>query len=366
MAEISLAQSSAKKVSKTTIGFQSNIQYTRAVAAFAVLLYHTGHYYKAVTGDGRFEFIFPPIYGSAGVAVFFAISGYLMARIALKQTATEFLFRRINRIYPTLIIATFCMFWLLSPAARAAYNPVAILLIPIGKTPYPLSVEWTLVHEMLFYIVIFFMILTGQQRRIPVLALSWLALLLLIYFSGFKYPSGVLQNIIHLPLMPANIGFTLGLLIPVALKFKIHWAVWLAGGATALLYAAKQPVLPMTVLSGFATASILTALLKIQLPIHGLAHSVFEKLGDWSYAIYLIHAPLMLLFFRQTHTVLSGWSAILGAVLFITVFASLLGVLDIRLHNITRNLSAHLSKRFLAVFSAVFLAIYFGVAIYYL
>ena len=86
----------------------NNIQALRAYAAISVAIFHT-------------DFIFPHMrtFGSFGVATFFVISGYIMARISrtrVQGSSSEFFFRRrLLRIVPPYWFFTeyfFCMAYL--------------------------------------------------------------------------------------------------------------------------------------------------------------------------------------------------------------------------------------------------------------
>jgi peptidoglycan/LPS O-acetylase OafA/YrhL len=89
----------------STYSFNENLQYLRAIAALAVMLFHAAHYVHGYLGPGLYD-VFHHFLGLYGVAIFFALSGYLMAILAGKQSAHHFLASRIARIYPAMWIAT--------------------------------------------------------------------------------------------------------------------------------------------------------------------------------------------------------------------------------------------------------------------
>jgi exopolysaccharide production protein ExoZ len=74
------------------------IQYLRAFAAIFVLLYHASLFVGQATGDNYFSAIFNGRFGVYGVALFFSISGYLMAELAQRADAATFLARVIGSI----------------------------------------------------------------------------------------------------------------------------------------------------------------------------------------------------------------------------------------------------------------------------
>ncbi len=98
-----------------------------------MLLYHASHYLAELKGDGRFLAIFGGFFGAYGVALFFALSGYLMARVLERDDPARFLLKRIVRIYPLmlLVIALFALLFLAIGRARGV-NLLALTLVPSG------------------------------------------------------------------------------------------------------------------------------------------------------------------------------------------------------------------------------------------
>jgi exopolysaccharide production protein ExoZ len=138
----------------------ASIQTFRAIAANAVVLAHLatietkyGHGFGLLPKWVNFA-------GWSGVHFFFIISGFVMTLIAERSNWTGFLGARVLRIYPvywiytSLVLAVF----LIVPAvvnSSYAHPPSTLksyLLWPKDVGPL-LSVGWTLIHEMYFYLV---------------------------------------------------------------------------------------------------------------------------------------------------------------------------------------------------------------------
>ena len=81
-----------------------HLHYLRGLAAVFVVLYHCSEYLRAYRGDDRFLSIFGGFFGAFGVAVFFAISGYLIAEVLRRDDPARFVMSRIARIYPLMLI----------------------------------------------------------------------------------------------------------------------------------------------------------------------------------------------------------------------------------------------------------------------
>ncbi len=83
-----------------------NLQWLRAVAALLVVVYHASGHLAFEFGDDRFAEVFNHRFGILGVAIFFAISGALMADILKTTQPADFLIHRILRIYPIFLVAS--------------------------------------------------------------------------------------------------------------------------------------------------------------------------------------------------------------------------------------------------------------------
>jgi peptidoglycan/LPS O-acetylase OafA/YrhL len=180
------------------------IQYLRAFAAIFVLLYHASLFVGQATGDNYLASIFNGRFGVFGVALFFAISGYLMAELAQRTDAATFLAHRVIRLYP--------IFWILAlgksvlfgtkGAVFFFFNLSALALMPMGEIIYPLGIEWTLVFEIIFYLMVAAVMFVGAARYIHIFGAVWLvAILARMYFFPDVYNSN-LPTLMYLPLSP--------------------------------------------------------------------------------------------------------------------------------------------------------------------
>src|SRR5262245_45669982 len=145
------------------------IQMLRALAALAIVFYHAQ--YDAETLAARFGLAYQPsslMPWSAGVDVFFVISGFIMVHTSRKLFATAegsrvFLGRRIARIIPIywLLTTLYAALALLAPAVLNNDAPSlgeivkSYLFIPFarpnGQIHPVLLLGWTLNYEMFFY-----------------------------------------------------------------------------------------------------------------------------------------------------------------------------------------------------------------------
>ncbi len=287
------------------------IQYLRGLCAMAVLIDHAAamasfdKYFGQRLLDGVLE------YGALGVDIFFAISGFIIAIIALSDHTLEpaidrktFFWKRFARIVPTMWVAILSYAVLRHIGSTTIADPWAyvraFLLVPWGDVD-PNQI-WTLRHEAIFYILFAISFLGRGAMRLLLIAwfVSPLAIALaeqLEWIAAARRDSlpALLFSDVNLDF---GAGFLLGVLrlrwfgtrqfrlpvhpFPVLLLLTLGT---IAGGVMA------QGVLPpvlarlvMAILSGLLVAiAAYAACPRDRLTAFG------ELLGNASYSIYLFH-----------------------------------------------------------------------------
>lgn len=275
-----------------------SIQYLRAVAALTVVVYHALQW-----RTGGFDV------GRAGVDVFFVISGVIMWTVTAGRAVSPiaFLWRRVTRVAPlywlaSLAVAAIALAWPgFLPQVLADWRHLALSLAfiphldPRGR-PFPLLPPgWSLNYEAVFYLV-FALALAGPAHRrawtvtvglIAIVAAGFLATVP-IYILGanpmlLQFAAGLWLGVAHarrrLPSRPWGYGLILLALAGFALVqrsglFTELWrpmlwglpACLLVAGALTLEQAGGVPDWPW-----------------------------IRRLGDASYAIYLLHLPAVAL-----------------------------------------------------------------------
>jgi|GEM_PF-683211 peptidoglycan/LPS O-acetylase OafA/YrhL len=350
------AASSETKRSSPTI---YPLQYLRAIAAFAVVLCHASYYVKEIRGDGRMWVMFDRS-GYLGVVLFFAISGYLMARLAENSTGLRFLAHRLIRIYPIYWLCIFAVLlveWIFGQPAWI--GNAALLLIP-GARSYVLGVEWTLPFELTFYSIVFGIIVVGMRRAIPVIALAWIFLIEMLYWWRPELQRGQFPPLFHLPLDLYSVPFAAGLLVPYILrKGLIGASAPLIGIGLLVAYEAMKPV-SLGLSSAFAgigsmflvAYAVHIGTTRSSAPIRPLA-----ALGDWSYALYLIHVPIIRALCHIMPTsvpTMQLWFAAVG----IPIIACILfGKIDLAMYRALKIRVDRLGRRSLMLLAVVFVGL---------
>jgi exopolysaccharide production protein ExoZ len=170
-----------------------SIQYLRAVAALAIVFYHARDQFPG------FQAVFPSSIGSAGVDIFFAVSGFIMVFITDlgDRNVPKFIWNRIIRIVPlywcysmlTILLLVFAAGLFRGNALTWQHVILSLLFIPHQNpgtmTISPLvKVGWTLDYEMFFYFIFAMSMLVNYRRRI---LLTCAGLLLLVTIGAFQF-----------------------------------------------------------------------------------------------------------------------------------------------------------------------------------
>lgn len=283
----------------------ASVQVLRGLAALLVVAFHLqiieGKYGHGVAVLPRFT-----RFADAGVDLFFVISGFVMATIAVGSydsiaSAKRFLVRRVWRIMPpywfytTLVVVLMAV----SPGiANSSYQNQSILasymLWPQAQLPV-LTVGWTLIHEMYFYLMMAAMIALCREKFVPGILLAWAGLVLSAQLAPYpdvpwmavvsnamtlEFIAGALVGIYwrQLPGFLARPCFAFG-----ALAFVLMMPTLESAGVQAV-----GPGMRTLLFGTSATLVVLGAVLSEK---HGRLRTPdwLSAIGDSSYSLYLSH-----------------------------------------------------------------------------
>jgi peptidoglycan/LPS O-acetylase OafA/YrhL len=281
----------------------TTLQVGRGLAAFAVVLYHAD---GCLGSSVYFNRPFFPIFvggGMAGVEFFFVLSGFIILYAHFRDLGRpdrlgNYISKRFFRIYPPvwIILLLVLPFYLFMPGlnrlepvdGRTIVSSFAIL--PVAGERDFLAVEWSLYHEVLFYVV--FALVIWRLRLGLIVAGIWV---LLSPFSSIwwpSFPAGFLFSNYHL-------FFALG-----AAAFLLHRREGLKHPRTALLVgglifaggwglAAFDETLSrqlVTDVLAIGSALVILGAVTLERLSPGLRMPwTLTFLGDASYALYLTH-----------------------------------------------------------------------------
>lgn len=272
------------------------IQYLRGIAAIAVAIHHmaiqipVSQYVEDITSQF-----------SAGVDLFFVISGFVIAWSLIRNPALSpaaFFVRRLVRILPLywLITAMMVAVLLIAPQAMRtarlewAHALASFLFIP-SRNPAtgafePLAIPgWTLNYEMAFYLVFAIAIWAGRGVNGRVLVLAGLTLVAAVALGQWFQTSGVARFYTSPIVLEFGSGMALGWLARSRRAVDSPILSGIALLAMVALFWPEQSV-DMAIWQRGIPATIIVAVAAwIAVP----EHPVLRTLGDASYSIYLSH-----------------------------------------------------------------------------
>jgi peptidoglycan/LPS O-acetylase OafA/YrhL len=270
----------------------------RGVAALSVVLFH----FSVIPFEGN-----PGPVTSAwrtfwsrgylGVAVFFALSGYCIARSWLKASGwRDFASRRIRRIYPPYWASLAVLLAL--AAARKVFtgaNDVAVLprtalafaaTATLATTPFSSIgtmnwVYWTLTCEVLFYLVLT-LILASPRFRVGILTAAHIAFCALAA-GAVPPPVGPLFFLNYWPL------FGTGVALALLAEYRTQACLMFGASCAFALFGRHGDPRPDFVAVAVATVLLIWCTRHLIFP---RALSLLRGLGLFSYSLYLVHVPL--------------------------------------------------------------------------
>ena len=281
------------------------LQGGRAIAALGVLLLHAAEMTEK-HGQARLPGWAFLDRGALGVDFFFVLSGFIILHAHANDrrglaAASSYAWRRITRIYvPYLPLILAIMALYISVPSLGAEKKwslfTSVTLIAAERPPAPaLSAAWTLIHEVMFYAIF---LLSYWTPRFRWLIAAWVVLIgmtsyLPITISEFNLPLA-LEAPLNVFLSPLNVEFVAGMIAAVAVRsLSLVWArVVLVIGITGLVgfFAAEEI---SRVWFGLAMAIAISGLVRMDISGSIASPGWLFFLGNASYAIYLIHGPVI-------------------------------------------------------------------------
>ena len=297
--------------------FSHNIQSLRGIAVLAVVVFHLIGVQRKYSPDYALpEFM---QLGAVGVDIFFLISGFLMMSVTRSflpgsKSMLRFVLHRGIRIYPLYWLVSAPIFFLLlvdnssfltalhinpeiinGMPATPYYLLKSLLLLPQQNLP-PLTVSWTLIHEMYFYCVFGVLLLFPSKLHVPVLVL-WSVTSQI--FWQYLHPSQS-EPWSYLLFNPLTLEFTTGCFIAVILQhwslprptlflligllgMLASWNLWISNNTYEFPIAGDRVAYFL-----LPCALILAASVSLEKKQH-IFYPWLQRMGDASYSLYLTH-----------------------------------------------------------------------------
>ena len=281
--------------------FFNSLQIFRGFAALMVVFHHQWTAFAYFFDKQNHIFAFIATLGKHGVDFFFVLSGFIITYSCYNKRASiitikSYLINRVLRIYIPYLPISLCMLLLyqLLPSVSGSDRTISLLtsltLFPDGQPA--LSVAWTLVHEMMFYLlfVIWFYTRKGWYYFTLVWAsiivyLNWIEPVLFLqaipvikFFISSYNLEFIIGSFTAIIIKKASISsksiFLYSAIVLIAIGILLKWNNW---NLTYLVLAFGFSLLII--------GSVGTKLDKIG------SSNLLMILGNASYSIYLIHNP---------------------------------------------------------------------------
>jgi exopolysaccharide production protein ExoZ len=284
-----------------------SVQSLRALAALSVLIFHICQWMPIPAGMTG-----TPSIGSAGVDLFFVISGLVLWLSVNQrdQSAKQFLLGRAVRVVPAYWVATLIVTALVliddKNLTAAHFQPLHLVLSlafiphlnPAGE-PFPiLPVGWSLTYEALFYLIIGLSLWQRPANRLVFIAMGLIG----VWMFGF-----ISSDAAFLIANPMLMEFIFGLLIGQAVLSRALPGPWVSGAlmisGLGLLGAQYSAVTDFgfwrALVWGGPCAMIVGGIVGLEWSGRWLRLAPLESLGEMSYSLYLVHWPVTWLLGRH-------------------------------------------------------------------
>ena len=317
----------------------------RFFAAVPVVLIHVGGQFARATWLGTVDG-----FGYIGVSFFFLLSGFVLTWSCAQQSARRFWWLRAARVWPTqFVVAVFAMTVLAAQERiSGGLGKAADLLLLQAWSSNPQvyyggnGVSWSLSAEMFFYLLFPLVIIPLRRMRGRGLLLT--ALVTLAVMAGAPLVASALgvssatYAWLFFVFPPYRFAeFLLGMVLARAmlLGLRVPAPGWIWLGAAAGLAATvwgmteytmhsgagiQRPFVALLVLPFFAVLLLAGATRDLRGRTWWLTSRPLLRLGEWSFALYLVHKPVFLLTSRWHWWDNSGGvSALIAFIAFLTL-----------------------------------------------
>lgn len=293
-----------------------SLQAMRGAAALAVVLLHAMESSLIFAGSVDQSIVNYFNYGLLGVDFFFVLSGFIIFSSHVNDlddisSLKKYVVKRLVRIYPPYLPVSiaYILIIIFVPSISENGNDYglvsSLLLIPTSKEP-ALGPAWTLVYEMMFYFI--FIIWFIDRPKFKYFMLSWfVAILVFNAYVEIDYDNKSHEfindsiSIIKHFLSKLNIEFMVGILCAYFCGYKYlnykYLSIFI--GLCLIVYfgitisSDHASIKHNSVFFGIAFAFLIYGIVALEINNLIKVSKGMVLLGDASYAIYLIHYPVV-------------------------------------------------------------------------
>jgi peptidoglycan/LPS O-acetylase OafA/YrhL len=288
MAYVTVIKSSANSMNSHRV---AELDVLRGIAAVSVMIYHYTNVYPLLVSNEKNSFCVP--YGVFAVHLFFIISGFVITISLIKTRCTlDFIVSRFSRLYPVFWVAVLMTQVVVHLSPYKQYSVswkdalVNLTMIPqVFHVPLVDDVYWSLVIEVVFYVIMLGIWRLGLLDKIEYLVLPWCL---------FQITSLKLSVIIGHEI---NQVFMVIFLIKYAHLFLagiLFHGIWQQGvnilRLSLLTVCLATEFIVQGVLAGCFAISFFSLFLLLSMGrLYWLVNKPLLFLGGISYSLYLIH-----------------------------------------------------------------------------
>jgi peptidoglycan/LPS O-acetylase OafA/YrhL len=305
--------------------------------------------------------------GPFGVALFFLISGFVIPISLDRQSAWGFLVARAFRIYPTYIIALTIELIVLALGAHHWNQPFtyhrriivanALLIADVARMPTIDLVNWTLMVELKFYLL---MALLARYVRSANLAVLVAIGAFVLALSALTRNAGDVSPLLGrlLNAFETNALYVVFMLIGVVFSYHVRGRVGTlatVGGIAVLFitfvlcwpqtpYRAQFPIITYNYAYALAVFSILYTL-RNRVPDLRVA----DFFASVSYPLYCVHA--LIGFSVMTLLITAGWNVVLATGIAFAVALAIAWLLHVGVEGRSQAVGKALAERWFPLVS---------------
>lgn len=281
-----------------------SLQACRALAAILIVLHHTNH---SIFGLDKY-FGHKPLgctvdFAFASIDFFYVLCGFIMFHVhaddfGQPRALISYLWKRFSRIYPIywVVLASLVPVYFLVPQfgigherdAHVIVRSIVLFPFPAADFPMVVVVAWTLVYEILFYLL-FGLLILNKRFGTVVFAIWTMGVLASGWFE--IYPWNFIFSQHHLRFLA---GMGVGMLlrhrqIPAPRVVALIGIVLFLGSGLVEDFYGPMPTLMQTICFVLASAVMILGLAEAERSGLIRAPRLLAYLGDASYSIYLVH-----------------------------------------------------------------------------
>lgn len=325
------------------------LQIYRGIASLLVVIHHTyasfAHYHHL---DNELLQFLAGV-GKLGVDFFFVLSGFIISYTTYhyrddKTYLRKYIFNRVIRIYipylPVGIAMLLLYYWFpsVSNSDRSVSLVTSLFLIPHGNPA--LSVAWTLVFEMFFYVI--YSLNFFSRKLWYAILVFWISGIVGVAVLQVSPANAFLKIIFNLYNLEFILGVFAAYLVRNQLFSKVSRLGLIIPGTVLLifllmkyydssLFAFSQNLIFALAAAGFVVVGITVFNKKMS------TWNVWMLLGNSSYSLYLLHNPLQSILVRIVPAVNHQWLILteLLIVIFLCSFISYFYYLIFEKHIMT-------------------------------